>query len=123
VDIQPAYDRHRDLLTLPRASTRPHAKLVTQPMLKRLSWGGPPEVPPGQSDRMPAQSANGSRSRCMASYGRLCGHGRQNRQLCRSKRSVWPILRRGRLSSRPVALRLSELGRNATGRWLACQRV
>src|SRR4029077_4779296 len=45
VDIQPAYDRHRDLLTLPRASKRPHANLVTQPLLKRLSWGGPPEVP------------------------------------------------------------------------------
>src|SRR5262249_38381931 len=42
VDIQPAYDGHRDLLTLPRASKRPHANLVTQPMLKRLSWGGPP---------------------------------------------------------------------------------
>jgi hypothetical protein len=29
VDIQPAYDGHRDLLTLPRAPKRPHAKLVT----------------------------------------------------------------------------------------------
>jgi hypothetical protein len=45
VDIQPAYDRHRDLLTLPRASKRPHAKLVTQPIVKRLSWGGPPRSP------------------------------------------------------------------------------
>src|SRR5690348_11276352 len=41
VDIQPAYDRHRDLLTLPRAPRRPHAKLVTQPIVTRLSWGGP----------------------------------------------------------------------------------
>src|SRR5262249_17055739 len=45
VDIQPAYDGHRDLLTLPRASKRPHAKLVTQPIVKRLSWGGPPGSP------------------------------------------------------------------------------
>jgi len=41
VDIQPAYDRHRDLLTLPRAPRRPYAKLVTQPIVTRLSWGGP----------------------------------------------------------------------------------
>src|SRR5215469_16458758 len=34
-------DRHRDLLTLPRAPKRPHAKLVTQPIVTRLSWGGP----------------------------------------------------------------------------------
>ena len=41
VDIQPAYDGHRDLLTLPRAPKRPHAKLVDQPIVTRLSWGGP----------------------------------------------------------------------------------
>jgi len=41
VDIQPAYDRHRDLLTLPGAPKRPHANLVTQPIVTRLSWGGP----------------------------------------------------------------------------------
>jgi hypothetical protein len=41
VDIQPAYDRHRDLLMLPGAPKRPHAKLVTQPIVPRLSWGGP----------------------------------------------------------------------------------
>ena len=38
VDIQPAYDRHRDLLTLPRA--RPYAPvhgLLTQPIVTRLS--------------------------------------------------------------------------------------
>jgi hypothetical protein len=41
MDIQPAYDGHRDLLTLPGAPTRPHANLVTQPIVTRLSWGGP----------------------------------------------------------------------------------
>src|SRR2546429_58314 len=37
VDIQPAYDRHRDLLTLPRAPKRPVRGLLTQPIVTRLS--------------------------------------------------------------------------------------
>jgi len=41
VDIQPAYDRHRDLLTLPRAPMAPVREWLTNPIVTRLSWGGP----------------------------------------------------------------------------------
>jgi len=41
VDIQPAYDRHRDLLTLPRAPQAPHTRMAYESIVTRLSWGGP----------------------------------------------------------------------------------
>ena len=42
VNVQPAYDGHQGLLTLPRAPRRPHAKSLTQSIVTRLSWGGLP---------------------------------------------------------------------------------
>jgi hypothetical protein len=41
VNIQPAYDRHRDLLTLPRAPQAPHTRMANESIVTRLSWGGP----------------------------------------------------------------------------------
>jgi hypothetical protein len=41
VNIQPAYDRHRDLLTLPRAPQAPHTRMAYESIVTRLSWGGP----------------------------------------------------------------------------------
>jgi hypothetical protein len=49
VNIQPAYDGHRDLLKLPRAPQAPACELPMQLIVTRLSWGGPPDV----SDRGP----------------------------------------------------------------------
>jgi len=48
VDIQPAYDRHRDLLTLRRGARAPLRELLTKPIVTRLSWGGPYDA---RSDR------------------------------------------------------------------------
>src|SRR5215467_9171334 len=41
VNIQPAYDGHRDLLTLPRAPQAPHTRMAYESIVTRLSWGGP----------------------------------------------------------------------------------
>ena len=37
VNIQPAYDRHRDLLTLPRAPQAPHTRMAYESIVTRLS--------------------------------------------------------------------------------------
>src|SRR5215472_2581723 len=66
VDIQLAYDGHRDLLALPGAPKRPHANLVTQPIVTRLSWGGPY----WRTATAPDQTLTPTR-RCMSSNGRL----------------------------------------------------
>ena len=72
VDIQPAYDGHRDLLKLPRAPQAPVRELLTQLIVTRLSWGGPPGVAATRGTRQ--LSANGRASRCMSS---ICPHVRQ----------------------------------------------
>ena len=41
VDIQPAYDGHRDLLKLQRGYQHP-ARMPTRSIVTRLSWGGLP---------------------------------------------------------------------------------
>src|SRR5207247_7449198 len=41
VDIQPAYDGHLDLLTLPRAPKAPHTRMAYESIVTRLSCGGP----------------------------------------------------------------------------------
>ncbi len=40
VDIQPAYDGHRDLLKLPRALPGARTRIASEPIVTRLSWGG-----------------------------------------------------------------------------------
>src|ERR1700730_3426173 len=67
VDIQPAYDGHRDLLKLPRAPRVPVRELPAQPIVTRLSWRGslrPHTGPPAAQPRRPA-------SRCMSSNPKL----------------------------------------------------
>src|SRR5215471_3049816 len=51
VNIQPAYERHRDLLTLPRAPQAPHTRMAYESIVTRLSWGGPrwAKQPPRQA--------------------------------------------------------------------------
>jgi len=58
VDIQPAYDGHRDLLKLRSAHARAPCELPTRSILPRLSWGG--LLAPGRGPQL-------SPARCMSS--------------------------------------------------------
>jgi hypothetical protein len=44
VDIQPAYDGHRDPPQAPQGAQAPVRELLTQLIVTPLSWGDPPGV-------------------------------------------------------------------------------
>ena len=64
VNVQPAYDGHRDLLTLPRAQQAPARECAYTEIITRLSWGGLPLT------GNPARQLSRYRgTRCMSSLG------------------------------------------------------
>ena len=108
VNVQPAYDGHQDLLTLPRAHSA-RTRIANTVIITRLSWGG---LPRPQSER-PAQPL--PRYRCMSSLrrgpcarygggGRRCGPARWPGGSCRrGYTGVLDRLLAGLGASRPLA--------------------
>src|SRR5207248_9070960 len=60
VDIQSAYDGHRDLLKLRGARQRPRTRMLPRSIVTRLSWGGLPGAGSSHPESSAANDLSGA---------------------------------------------------------------